>query len=402
MISKYFMAVFAVAFVTFSVFSSNSFGTPAQPVPIPEDQSLSPQVEISGVGVGTLGASKAQGFLNFSDSALFIGAAERLGEGDGIGSMGLGWLTLEDTNQGLATQLFLHQGFVDFQSKNIEVLIGRSDNPTAHLVDFPTIRGDDLITLTNPLNPFSDGKNSEEHRYSNVASVTINQGLKYFESFHAQHLINSSGVGSQTGINSFGAHVEYLSTPGMEAFTTVPSWGFGVEHFVLRSDSTTGLNEVYFGGTLNLNESVTKRWDLKFQDIAGFGSDLKKFNDITDSFQANSNTLTASISYLSTPFGGMGYQLAILGAYKNYFDIENATSYGGGFTAVKRLGQGFDMVAQYLGQFRNAALASVQSNGTAYEQIVEIGFVFNMSATINRHLAPRRSILNQQHEYIPN
>ena len=99
-------------------FAQVAFATQAQPVPVPEDQSLTPQIEISGVGISTLSASRAgpggssQAGINFSDSALMFGAAQRLGDQKSIGSTGLGWLTLDDTNKGLQTQLFLNQAFL--------------------------------------------------------------------------------------------------------------------------------------------------------------------------------------------------------------------------------------------------------------------------------------------------
>ncbi len=382
------------------------WATQAQPVPIPDDQSTTPQLSIGGVGAATLNYSKTSSHgngeagVNFSDSALLVGAAQRLGDGKGIGSTGLGWLTLDETNEGKTTQLFLNQAFLDYQSEKFEALIGRADNPTAHLVDFPTIRGDDLVTLSNPLDPFSDGRNAEEHRYSNVASVTTNQGLKYFQNFHVQHLINTSGSGTETGINAFGATFEYLGPPGMEAFQRVPSWGLGFQHFLL--DSSHGLHQVFAGGTINLNESVTNRWDFRIQNIVTFGSALRSFSSATDSFRGDSNAVTIAIRYLSNPFGQLGYQLSLTGGYRNYFSIDDSRSIGAALTGVKRLGQGFDLVGQYQGQSRDRSLAAVQSNGVKYEQTLEVGFVFSFESTINPHLTPRRTLLNQQHQYIPN
>lgn len=398
--------------VVLSLFSSKTvFATQAQPVPIPDDQSLTPQLEISGVGIGTLSGSKSNGSssdgsnttsINLSDSALFIGAAQRLGDGVSVGSTGLGWLTVDDTNKGVENQLFLNQGFLDFQNEHFEALIGRTDNPTAHLIDFPTLRGDDSITLLNPLNPYSNGRNAEEHRYSNVASVSLNQGFKYFESIHVQHLINSAGIGSDTGINSFGAEFQYLGAPSMEPFEKVTNFGIGYEHFTLPGNTSSGLHQVYLGATVNLNSSVTKRIDLAVQDIAGFGSTLKSFRNITDSYQANSNVVAASLRYLVNPFGGLGYQLSLTGAFKNYFDINQANSYGVILTGVKRLGQGFDLVAQYQSQFKNQALAAVQSNSVKFDQTLELGFVFSFATVINQHLSPRRTLLNMQHQFVPN
>jgi hypothetical protein len=388
-------------------FSRSASATQAQPVPIPEDQSTAPQLNFSGVGIGTLtyeradGNSVPQGGLDFSDSALQFGAAQRL-YGDGIGSLGLGGVTIDDSNHGTGVGLFMHQAFVDYQTQSFEVLLGRSDNPTAHLVDFPTLRGDDLITLTNPLNPFSSGANEEEHRYANVASVTLNQGLKYFESFHVQHLIDSAGVGSETGINSFGSSLEVMTNVGEEVFARVPVWGVGFEHIRIDAQSPGGIHQFFAGGVLNLNESVTHRFDFRLQDLVSFGSDLQSFAGVTDSFQADSNTVTAAIRYLNDPFGMPGYQIALTAGFKRYFKVANAQSAGWALTGVKRLGQGFDLVAQVQGQWRQSELARVQSAGAAYESKAEIGFIFSFDALVNEHLSPRRSILNQQHQYIPN
>jgi hypothetical protein len=67
---------------------------------------------------------------------------------------------------------------------------------------------------------------------------------------------------------------------------------------------------------------------------------------------------------------------------------------------VKRLGEGFDLVAQYTFQHRSPAYAAVFEN-TRNEQSIQIGFVFNFTNIFNPHIGPRRSLLNLQHQYIP-
>ena len=385
----------------------NAWATQAQPVPVPDDPSISPQLEISGVGIATgrfgrLGQSdQPEGEVKFSDSALFIGGAQKL-YSDSIGSFGLGTLTTDSTQTQSGASLFVHQAFVDWQGEAAELLLGRSDNPTAHIVDFPTLREEDLITLTNPLDPFSDGIASQDHRYSNVGSFTLNQRLTYFENIHAQHQLNSAAVGSVGGINSFGVTFHYLGAPGMEPFDSVPSWGVGYEHVALDLDSPGGLHQFYGGGIVNLNESVTDRFDFRIQDLVSMGSNLASFARIADTFQANSNSVAAAFRYLHSPFGKPGYQLALTAGFKNYFRVPNSNSAGAAITVVKRLGQGFDGVAQYSGQWRAGALAEVQSNRLAYEQAVELGFTFNFDAVINPHLSPRRTLLNQRYGYVVN
>ena len=385
----------------------------AQQVPIPEQPSVAPQIEITGTGVGTLdlghlrndlpeSGQGSESQINISDSALVVGAAQRLYKG-GIGSFALGGLALDQTNTGRGTQIFLHQAYVDYQTQSLEAYLGRTDTPTAQIVTFPTLRGDDLITFTNLLDPFSDGQNVEEHRYSNVGAVTFNQGLHTFENFHVQHLINSASANApgDTGLNSYGASVQYLGLPGLEAVEKVISYGGGYEHrSVARADGGRS-DAVYAGGVINLKPSLVNLIDLRVLDNYTFGNDLRGFRNTSDTFRANSNAITAAIRYLHSPFGKPASQISLTVGYKSYDRVGSASSVGVALTGVKRLGDGFDAVAQYVYQHRGDALA-VAYGGAHEENSVQVGFIFNFDTLFNRSVGPRRSLLNLQHQYIPN
>lgn len=400
---KKFVALVALEAAVVCLSAPRAFATQAQPVPIPENPSFSPQLEVDGVGIATVGyatSPKPRAALDFSDTSLLVGAAQRL-YGEGIGSMGFGWLAPELGDNSLANPLFLHQAFVDYQNQSVEWTIGRTDNPSSHLVDFPTLREENLLTFTNPLNPFSSGANPEEHRYSNSAALTWNQNLTTFENFHVQHLLDSSGQSSTpTSLNSFGATFEYLCSPGMEALARVASFGAGFEYEQLSQPVSQGLAQLYAGGVLNLNESTTDRVDLRAQELVSFGSSLSQFQSMTDTFQAAYDSVSASLRYLHTPYGQGGYQLSLTGGYRSFFGVSQAQSFGLAATAVRRLGEGFDLAAQYLTQWRDTALAA-QYAGQQTENSVEVGMIFNFGATINAHLSPRRSLLNLQHQYVP-
>lgn len=69
----------------------SALASPAQPVPIPEEPSTAPQINISGTGITTLSYgrnddTKPKGRLDFSDSALQIGSTQKLYGGKSIGS----------------------------------------------------------------------------------------------------------------------------------------------------------------------------------------------------------------------------------------------------------------------------------------------------------------------------
>ncbi len=386
-----------------------------QQVPIPEQPSVAPQIEIAGTGVATLdlgrsrnatpdGGKASSSQVNLSDTSLLLGAAQRLYKG-GIGSLTVGGLALDQTNTGRGTQIFLNQAYADYQALALEAYIGRTDQPTAQIVTFPTLRGDDLVTFTNLLDPLSSGENVNEHRYANVASVTLNQKLSTFENFHVQHLIESAdtsrGPSTGTGLNSYGVSVQHLGLPGLEAVEKYISYGAGYEHrSISRSDGGSS-DAVYAGGVVNLKPSLVNLVDLRVLDNLTLGNNLRSFRGTPDTFRADSNAVTAAIRYLHSPFGKPAYQVSLTAGYKSYSRVSRAGSVGIALTGVKRLGDGFDVVAQYIYQHRGDALTNAYG-GAREENALQLGFVFNFDTLFNRSVGPRRSLLNLQHQYIPN
>jgi hypothetical protein len=383
----------------------------AEQVPIPQSPGVAPQIEIDGVGVTTLdlgmsqahdtnGNRSASSRINLSDSALVVAASERLYKPGAIGSLVIGEEATDQTNNGsLNNQLFLHQAYADYQDRYLEGYIGRTNVPTK-FIQFPTLRGDDLVTFTDLPDPFSSGANLEEPRYSNVAAVTLNRDLRNFVNLHAQHLIDSaSDVNNSQGLNSYGVEYLHEPPPGLESIQKIVSYQLGYERQAIGQAQGGAANIVYGGGVINLRPSPVNLVTLSTQDILSTGNNVRRFTTLPDSFRADSNTLAASLAYLHSPFGIPGYQVSLTAGYKHYDRVSDADSYGLALTGVKRVGDGFDLVAQYSYQHRNAALASVYGGGT--DNSVQLGFVFNFTNIFNNTIGPRRSLLNLQHQYIP-
>ena len=110
--------------------------------------------------------------------------------------------------------------------------------------------------------------------------------------------------------------------------------------------------------------------------------------------------LLVAVRYLHSPFGKPAYQLSLTAGYKSYSRVSGAGSVGLALTGVKRLGDGFDVVAQYVYQHRGDALTNAYG-GAREENALQLGFVFNFDTLFNRSIGPRRSLLNLQHQYIP-
>lgn len=383
----------------------------AQQTPIPEQPSVAPQIELDGTGIGTLeyhspritlpsGVQSSSSRINVSDSALLLGVSERLARKGGIGSFVVGVTATESNRSPSGTDAFLHQLYLNYQTSRLDAYIGRTDTGT-RLVDFPTVRGDDLNEFVNVLDPFSDGNNVQEHRYTNQATVALHGNLRSSLNFHAQNLITStsSSVG-QGGINSYGIAYQYQELAALEALKKVPLWGAGYERRSLGNSEGGASNVIYGGLIYNIAPDPVDRVDLRVQDYYAFGNDTRAFGSVTDTFRADGNTVAVSLRYLHSPFGVPGYQVSLTAGYKTYDKVRDGNTFGLALTGVKRLGNGFDLVLQYQYQNRQSAYAAAYS-GVRDEHSVQVGFVFNFNNTFNKHLGPRRSLLNLQHQYIP-
>ena len=383
----------------------------AQQTPIPESPGVAPQIELAGTGIGTLqfssprftlpsGARSSTSGINLSDSALLLGISERLYRKGGIGSFVVGTTTTESEKAPSGTEFFIHQLYVNYQSRTLEGTIGRTDSGT-HLIEFPTIRGDELNEFVNALNPFSSGANIEEHRYSNQASITLNSGLRSFVNVHAQNLITSTpNTTGQAGINSFGVSYQYHELMDLQPLKKVPIWGFGYERQTIGQAEGGPNNLLYAGIVYNIAPDPIDRVDLRLQDIYSFGNNTRAITNVNDTFRASANTIAGSLRWLHSPFGVPGYQVSLTAGYRSYNRAMNANTLALALTGVKRLGGGFDLVAEYIYQHRDTAYASAYS-GVKDEHSVQLGFVFNFNNTFNKHLGPRRSLLNMQHQYVP-
>lgn len=383
-----------------------------QQSPVKEEIGFQPQIELAGSGVATLDIGREGLFggrgvgsrsqVNFSDSSLTVGAAQRMYR-NGIGSFSLGGLTTEEGNSGTAgkQQFFLHQAFLDFQELRFEGYVGRTNNPVNQIVGFPTLREDDLTDYTAVLNPFSDGKNLEEHRYSNVAAVAFNKGLRHFLNVHAQNQIDSAGVGEGGGLNSFGASYQYLGNPALTSIERVPSWGAGVEHRAVTKAFGGASTVVYAGGVLNLAPSVTDRLDLRVLGQASFGNDTSAVASLNDTYRADQQSVAISLRSLHSPFGSPSSQWALTAGFKHYGKVANANSYGLALSYAKSFGAGFDLVSQ-LGYERRSTGLAPAFGGNQDATVFQIGLVFNFGSTFNQQVGPRRSPTNLLHKYIPN
>jgi hypothetical protein len=385
-------------------------GAQTQQAPV-QQISLQPQIEIAGSGLATLDFGREGMFggrgigsrsqINFSDSSLSFGVAQRMYRG-AIGSFTLGGLAIDEANSGHGKQIFMHQAFADFQELRFEGYIGRTNTPTAQIVAFPTIREDDLVDYTSVLNPFSNGANAEEHRYSNVAGLVFNSDLHHFFNVHAQHQIDSAGVGqSDSGLNSVGISFQYEGNPALRTIDRFPSFGFGVESRAVNKSFGGTSNVFYGGGVLNLQPGLVDKLDLRLLGQVSFGNDTNSLTTLNDTYRADQESIALSLRKLYSPFGKPASQMALTTGFKRYSKVSNANSFGVALSYGKSLGQGFDFVSQ-VGYERRSSAMTTAFGGHSDAMVLQFGLSFNFGSTFNQSIGPRRSPTNLLHQYIPN
>jgi hypothetical protein len=349
-------------------------------------------------------ANQVKPNVDLGESAILFGGSQALYSGNGVGSFLIGFLLAEEEefvqpgNGGVRSNneafLFPFQTMVEYGAKNFDLKMGRTDIPFTTLVKLPLLREEDLLTF---LNPFTNGKVTEESIYANLASFEFNQNNIFFENIHFQHLIDSEVSVSNPWINSLGIGFKYLPAPGREKLDRFQAAGLDYERIFLGD----GQNILTGALKIRLNESITDQMDLRLIDVLNWGSDISELKTINDSFAANYNLLALAINFLHEPFGLSGHQISLTGSWRPYLDIKDANEYQVILTGGKRIGEGFDLVSQFSYLNRGPALAALYG-GSPTEGKIELGLVFNFEVVFNQHLTPRRRILNYNHQYIPN
>ncbi|MGD8571855.1 MAG: hypothetical protein PVH98_05300, partial [Gammaproteobacteria bacterium] len=81
-------------------------------------------------------------------------------------------------------------------------------------------------------------------------------------------------------------------------------------------------------------------------------------------------------------------------AYKDYSDFDNATQWSIAPSAMYRIGQGIDLLAQV--KYTDYDSGLVDGSDTS----LYLGIAFSLEAMFNDNIGERDSILNLEHSYI--
>lgn len=377
----------------------------------PSSGEVSPEIQLASRGVMSFNVERMSDetdteMNDFSDSGLLIGFRQKL-YSDYRGGMVIGF-QFPDADSDLG-QIFFHQMFLKVENRSSIFKMGRSRVQSA-LIEFPTFRGDDALDVTDVLNPFSSGENSEDSQYGNVIEVAHAFDQRYWVRIHGEHFTETPvpPATSETdfGLNAMGMAFEY-HVPEMQRWNRqiLNQIGIGMNHFRTgrpgySSEMDRALTNVLFSTVLNVHPDPVHFWDVRYQTMYNLGFDeVEQVTDYADLTRAKSFSSFISLRYLYRRLEQPTAQGTLAFGYKTFPDLSNSTDQlqfvANGFY---RLGEEFDVGVQYQYGKISGDLKSLYEEN---EHRIQLTLIYSVDQLWNNQFDDRHSLLNLEHGYIP-
>lgn len=349
------------------------------------------------LAAGPNAVDRALGIIDFSDTSLLLRGRLQLFP-DFRGGSVLG-LQFPDADSDLGV-VFFHQAYVFVESRNLDIKVGRS-RVQSSLIEFPTLRDDDLLPFTDVLNPFATGATTEDHQYANVLELTGNLASKYFLAAHAEHMFLTPGDQGSVDftINSLGTSFYYRNIPDRIDTEVLREAGAGFNYYDAKDDGRAATWNLIAAGALNLYPDPIHLFEVRAQGIYNHGDAEAQLSDANTTFRARSVRGAAALRYLFSDGMIPTMQVAIVAGYARYVEDGSANSWSGTLNGFYSLGYGFDVGVQY--QLRRNSGQIREALGTpdlvhTPQAVLRFGYELTVNPLPNRD-----SILNVEHDYIP-
>jgi hypothetical protein len=352
---------------------------------------------------------------NFSDSFLLLRLDRQLYEKDRAGLV-VG-LLFPDAETELG-EVFYNQVHVFYDSEHFGGKLGRT-RLTNWVLEFPTLREEDLIEYGVVNNGFSNAENSEFSRYGNVVRAELFQmSSRLVLAGQASNWKETDAAGEeldQFDVNAASASLTYRLPAGVRYEGFVRRAGVELVSQNVDAPGRSWMHALVGGAALNLTRNPLRNVELRTQAIYNFGVDPEDeglvfepggeaapapvtLADPVGRARSESLAVVTSLRLLSRPYQLDRFQAAVTGAYKEFVD-------GGGsqFAVVPnvffRLGQGVDLGLQYRYEQFDDALAGAL--GRKRDHSVQLTMSFGFQLMFNDYFGERDDILNMEHGYIP-
>jgi len=371
---------------------------------------VTPELEVGTRGVVSAnfddtGGTGSSTVSDFSDTSVLFGLGQKL-YSNWRGRFVLGF-QFPDAESDLG-EVFYHQVFVQVEDRRNVIKIGRSRVKSA-MIEFPTLRDDDALGLTDVLNPFSDGENTEDSQYGNVIEVAHLFGRRFWLTAHGEHYRKTTVPGeSETSfdLNAAGVWLEYR-VPESQRWNrgVLDQVGLGINNFRLEAgdpgiaeDQT--LTSILVSTVLNVRPDPVHFWDIRLQAIGNQGLDgIRQLSDRFAVARARSLSAFGSLRYLFRKLERPAAQISLSFGVKEYPDLLNDTSQRQVIVnGLWRIGDNFDVIGQLQYRDNRGDLGDLFGRD---ETRLQVGFVYSFGRVFNKQFGDRDSLLNLEHDYIP-
>ena len=380
-----------------SALSSLLLATQAEALEV--DREVMPRITLGGRVITTADAvdldsdTTEKSHINLEDSTLLTRFDKRMYE-DGVAGAVVGF----KENEG---NVGFHQLNAFYWNRDLAVRMGRS-NLRNSLIEFPTLRDDDLLTYTHVGNASSNTEFDQIYGKQLSFDWFIDDSNKRLGIWTGSRR-DETGVTSVDGFDSVGAGYTYEVAEDLQYISRIRHAGLLLDRQkVNTSTEEKWMNAFIAGAEFNLNINPKSSWSMGVQAIANQGTDTVSAADIlysnadavSNRAMAESRSLVASVRYTARPQLLTRWQAGMTVAGKDYSDFSNASQWSIAPSLVYRIGQGVDLLAQ-------ARYTSYdQGLGDGSDTVVQLGIVFTLESIFNDTLGERDTILNIEHGYI--
>lgn len=352
---------------------------------------------------------------NFSDSFLLIRVDRQLYEKDRAGVV-MGFL-FPDAETELG-DVFYNQVHVFYDSEHFGGKLGRTRLANS-VLEFPTLREEDLTEYGVVLNGFSNAENSEFSRYGNVIRGELyRMSSRLVVAGQASNWKETDAAGEELDafdVNAASASITYRLPEAIRYEGLVRRAGLELVSQNVDAPGRSWMHALVGGTALNLTRHPLRNVELRAQGIYNFGVDpdggglvfdpagdpapgAVTLADAVGRARSESFAVVTSLRFLRRPYQLDRFQAALTAGYKEFVGRDASQ-----FTLVPnvffQLGQGVDLGLQYRYEQFDDALAGAL--GRKRDHSVQLTLSFGFQMTFNDYFGERDDILNMEHGYIP-
>jgi hypothetical protein len=373
------------------------------------DPEVTPEINLGGRAIATTkyhrddlvgGGSSSNSELDIADSSLLFGFSKYLFDSTRYGFGVIGFKVPEDDTE-LKDDVYFHELHAGVGGPRFEIKLGRSRLGNT-LIQFPTLRDDDLLDYAFVPNASSNSQAEEYQQFGGIVggnwwftrTVSLDGGITA--------RTETTAAGDRTSTSDFNGGYLGFAYELPEAAKV----DRGIRYAGIRYDTQKAQNlgaglgrervDALIGAlALNLNADPEATWNLDAQFIAQDGVKGAGLASHAARARASARSAVLALRYGHRPALQTRWQAALTVGYRDYADYGDAGATVIAPSYVHRLGSGVEFLAQYRYSDYERALAA--ELGRDREHKVYLGLQFSFDHTFNETVGERRSILNLEH-----